>query len=71
MTRADQVRWLTALCDRLTPAYREVVQRRLAGQAFGQIATELETPIETVRKRFYRAYSELQRTIAARTDGES
>lgn len=70
VTGADELGWLEALCDRLSPRYRDVVRARLRGLRFDQIAGESGEQVEAVRKRFYRACHELKRLVEARSRRE-
>jgi RNA polymerase sigma-70 factor (ECF subfamily) len=59
--RADLQRLLGAAVEALAPAYREVVALRYAGDlAFGEIATVLGMPENSVKTRFQRAKAMLR-----------
>lgn len=60
VTRVDEGRWVGVLVERLEPLYREVVQLKLAGRSFAEIADELAITEDTARKRFVRALAKLR-----------
>ena len=64
VTRADDVARLRALAERLDPIYRDAILGRLQGRSFEQIAAAAGEPLETVRKRYFRAFHMLRDRLA-------
>jgi RNA polymerase sigma factor (sigma-70 family) len=61
ITRADELAWMHRLVDRLDPRYAAVIELRLEGLPFAEVARRLDESEENVKKRFQRAVVALRR----------
>jgi len=61
VTLEDELCWMKELVSELEPELAVVMQRRLEGAPFAQLAEELGVGESAVRKRFDRGLAELQR----------
>lgn len=66
VTRADDMRWMHALIERLDPRFGTVIAGRLAGKGFSEIAAETGDSEANVRKRFQRAVAALKQFVTDR-----
>jgi len=71
VTRADDAARLRALAERLDPIYRDAILGRIAGQSFEEIAAASGENLETVRKRFFRAFHMLRERLGEDRDEAS